>query len=191
MRILLVSQMYPGPDDPDLGVFVRQLEAALAERGHELEHAVLDRRGGGKRRYLDLARRTRRAARRFRPDVVYGHFLVPTGLIAALATRAPLVVTAHGQDVANIGSIPGVRAATEVVIRRAAAVIAVSGYLRDVLVERIPQARGKTEVIECGVDLERFRPLERAPGERPAFLCVGSLSERKNVLRLARAFDRP
>jgi hypothetical protein len=23
MRILLVSQMYPGPSDPDLGVFVR------------------------------------------------------------------------------------------------------------------------------------------------------------------------
>ena len=26
MKILLVSQMYPGPDDPDLGVFVAQLE---------------------------------------------------------------------------------------------------------------------------------------------------------------------
>ena len=35
MRILLVSQMYPGPADPDLGVFVRQMELALRERGHE------------------------------------------------------------------------------------------------------------------------------------------------------------
>jgi len=25
VRILLVSQMYPGPDDPDLGAFVAQL----------------------------------------------------------------------------------------------------------------------------------------------------------------------
>src|SRR6266508_4125408 len=103
MRILLVSQMYPGPDDPDLGVFVQGIERALADRGHELERAVLDGRGGGKRRHLRLARTTARAARRFHPDVVYAHFLVPTGLSAALVTRAPLVVTAHGRDVRNIG----------------------------------------------------------------------------------------
>ena len=99
MRILLVSQMYPGPDDPDLGTFVAQIEQALRARGHELELAVLDRRAGGKLRYLELARNARAAARRFRPDVVYAHFLVPTGLSAALFTRAPLVVTAHGRDV--------------------------------------------------------------------------------------------
>ena len=52
MRILVVSQMYPGPSDPDLGVFVAGLADALRERGHELELAVLDRRAGGKRRYL-------------------------------------------------------------------------------------------------------------------------------------------
>src|SRR5205807_2591047 len=51
MRILLVSQMYPGPDDPDLGTFVAQVECALRERGHEIELAVLDRRSGGKARY--------------------------------------------------------------------------------------------------------------------------------------------
>src|ERR671924_272327 len=104
--------MYPGPDDPDLGAFVAQLDGALEARGHELERAVLDTRGGGKRRYLTLARRARAASRRFRPDVVYAHFLVPSGLAAALASRAPLVVTAHGRDVRNVGGVPGVRQAT-------------------------------------------------------------------------------
>ena len=33
-------------------------------------------------------------------------------------------------------------------------------------------------------------PLARADGPAPAFLCVGSLTERKNVVRLARAFER-
>ncbi len=187
MRILLVSQMYPSPAAPDLGVFVRDLEQELVSFGHEVERAVLDTRSGGKRRYLGLLRRTLAASR---PEVVYAHFLVPAGLIAALAGRAPLVVTAHGQDVANVGSIPGVRAATRFVVRRAASVIAVSGYLQRLLEERIPEARGKTEVIDCGVDLVRFRPLERTDGEHPSFLCVGSLTERKNVLRLARAFER-
>jgi hypothetical protein len=49
-----------------------------------------------------------------------------------------------------------------------------------------------------GVDLERFspRPADEARGEvgwtpqGTAFLCLGALSERKNVLRLARAFER-
>src|SRR5438477_2518616 len=100
--------MYPGPDDPDLGTFVAQVQRALAARGHEIELAVLDRRAGGKARYAALASRAARAARTFRPDVVYAHFLVPAGLIAALSSRAPLVVTAHGQDVANVGTIPGI-----------------------------------------------------------------------------------
>src|SRR3954449_1132512 len=90
MRILLVSQMYPGPDAPDLGSFVEQVERALAARGHEVERAVLDTRGGGRLRYLDLARETRARAREFGPEVVYAHFLVPSGLLAALASRAPL-----------------------------------------------------------------------------------------------------
>jgi glycosyltransferase involved in cell wall biosynthesis len=189
MRILLVSQMYPGPRDPDLGVFVEQMEHALRERGHELELAVLDHRGGGKQRYLELARRARTAARAFRPDVVYAHFLVPSGLAAALASRAPLVVTAHGQDVANVGVIPGVRTATSFVMRRVASVIAVSEYLRHELEARVPAARGKIDVVDCGVDLERFR-VQPAPDGTTSLLCVGSLTERKNVVRLADAFAR-
>jgi len=180
--------MYPSPRAPDLGVFVRDLERELLSFGHEVERAVLDTREGGKWRYLRLLRRTLAASR---PDVVYAHFLVPTGLIAALTRRVPLVVTAHGQDVANVGTIPGVRAATRFVVRRSSAVIAVSGYLLNLLEKHVPEARGKTEVIDCGVDLERFRPSPRGEvADGAAFLCVGSLTERKNVLRLARAFER-
>ncbi len=193
MRILLVSQMYPSVAAPDFGVFVQGLERALAARGHELERVVLDRRGGGKLRHARLGVRAVRAARLFRPDVVYAHFLFPTGLsglLAARAARAPLVVTAHGQDVANLSEYPFVRPPARRVVQGAAAVIAVSEWLRGRLVQSIPEAEAKTEVIDCGVDLERFLPLERTPGPSPAFVCVGSLIERKNVVRLADAFAR-
>jgi glycosyltransferase involved in cell wall biosynthesis len=188
VRILLVSQMYPGPDDPDLGVFVKQLADELESRGHELERVVVDTRSGGKARFLGLGRDALAAGRRFRPDVVYAHFLVPTGLIGALASRAPLVVTAHGRDVRNVGAIPGIAAATRLVVRRAATVVVVSDYLRRELETKVPEARGKTEVVSSGVDLERFR-VEPPPDGVPRFLCVGSLTERKNVVRLARAFS--
>jgi glycosyltransferase involved in cell wall biosynthesis len=189
MKILLVSQMYPGPADPDLGVFVRGLEEQLVARGHEIERAVLDRRGVGKVKYLRLARATLAASRRFKPDVVYAHFLVPTGLIGALAGGAPLVVTAHGRDVRNVGWLPGIRAATRFVARRAAAIIAVSDYLRRELEMKVPEARGKTEVVDSGVDLERFT-VQPAPEGPRRYLCIGSLIPRKNVLRLASAFER-
>jgi glycosyltransferase involved in cell wall biosynthesis len=185
MRILLVSQMYPGPEDPDLGVFVAQLEHALRARGHEIDLAVLNRRGGGKFRFLELARRVRAAER---PDVVWAHFLVPSGFLAS-RVDAPLVVTAHGRDVRNIGSIPGIAHVTRRVVDRASTVIAVSEYLRRELESRLPEARGKTEVVDSGVDLERFAAVEPAAElDSPAFIHVGSLTERKNVVRLADAF---
>jgi glycosyltransferase involved in cell wall biosynthesis len=188
--------MYPGPDDPDLGVFVANLERELLARGHEIARAVVSRRGG-RGRHVALFRDAVRTARWFRPDVAYAHFLVPAGLAAALATRAPLVVTAHGQDVANIGSMRGVRGATGFVVRRAATVVAVSQWLRERLEAAVPDAVGKTEVVDCGVDLERFAPRDAEQarrelgwnGEGTAFLCLGGLTERKNVLRLARAFE--
>jgi glycosyltransferase involved in cell wall biosynthesis len=191
LRILLVSQMYPGAQDPDLGVFVAQLEQALRDRGHEIELAVLDRRSGGKRRYLELRRRVR-AARA--ADVVWAHFLVPSGLFAS-ELDAPLVVTAHGRDVRNVGEVPGVAALTRRVVRRAATVVAVSDYLRRELEAKVPEARGKTVVVDSGVDLERYNPeadgeQSRADEARPRFVCVGSLTERKNVVRLADAFAR-
>src|SRR3954449_1702981 len=178
--------MYPGPDAPDLGPFVAQVERELVARGNEVERAVLDTRAGGKLRYLELARR---AARAPRPDVVYAHFLVPSGLIAALAGRAPLVVTAHGRDVRNIGELPGVAAATRFVVSRAATVVCVSNYVRRELETKLPAACGKTEVVSSGVDLERFHALG-APPDSPAFLCLGSLTPRKNVVRLANVFER-
>jgi glycosyltransferase involved in cell wall biosynthesis len=189
VRILLVSQMYPGRTAPDFGVFVAQLERALADRGHVFARAVIDRRDGGPTRSVRLLRDARSAARHFRPDVVYAHFLVPAGLAGALATRVPLVVTAHGQDVANVGERVGIASATRYVVRRAASVVAVSDWLRRRLEAKVPDARGKVAVVDSGVDLERFRPSPEPEGP-PAFLCVGSLTERKNVLRLAGAFER-
>ncbi len=82
--------------------------------------------------------------------------------------------------------------------RRAAAVIAVSDYLRRELVAKLPELEGRVEVIDCGVDLVRFRGRDATEARRavgwegggPFYLFVGSLDERKNPVRLVRAFQR-
>lgn len=199
MRILLVTQMWPSPENPDLGSFLVPVERELERRGHEVEVAAISRRGGAPTKYGALMGRALAVARRFRPDVIFAHFLFPAGaagLAASLAGRAPLVVMAHGQDVANLGSIPGVRAATRPVVARSSRLIANSRWLADRLSQEIPAARPKLSIADCGIDLDAFAPVDATQarreldwqGEGPAFVCVGSLIERKNVVRLADAF---
>jgi len=201
MRVLLVSQMYPGPAAPDLGVFVKQVVDQLEQSGDEISRVVIDHRGGTPLKYGSLAARAVAEANRFKPDVVYGHFLFPAGAAAALAARragARLVLTAHGRDVRNIGVVPGVAAATRMAVGRAQTVVAVSDFLRRELEAKLPVARGKTVVIDSGVDLQRFRHRDPGPlrkelgwdGDGLFFLCIGTLDERKNVVRLAQAFAR-
>jgi glycosyltransferase involved in cell wall biosynthesis len=201
MRILLVSSMFPGNEEPDYGVFVKQIADALDARGHEISYAVSDRRSGGLGKHARLTGSALRAARSFRPDVVYAHYLVPAGLAAAAAARLAgtgLVLTAHGRDVRNVDGIRGVRRLTSLAVGRANTVVAVSDYLRRELLRKLPGLEDRIEVIDSGVDLDRFRGRDATEargqlgwqGEEPFYLCVGRLDQRKNVLRLAEAFER-
>ena len=192
MRILLVSNMYPSPERPEYGVFVARLADALRERGNDVRDVVLHAGDRGPistpRAYAGLARHARAAVAEHRPDVVYAHFLVPTGLIA-IATGVPYVITAHGADVRNMRRSPIVSALTRPVLRRAAAVICVSEYVA----RQLSAPKGvKVEVIDCGVDTERLKPAPRATGNGtgPRFLYIGSLTRRKNVERLQQAFAK-
>jgi glycosyltransferase involved in cell wall biosynthesis len=193
--------MWPSPVNPDLGSFLVPIRRELEASGHEVEVAAISRRGGPPTKYARLSARAVAAARRTRPDVVFAHFLFPAGaagMFASLASRVPLVVMAHGQDVANIGRIRGAASGTRAVVRRASTVIANSRWLADRLAARIPSVAPNLEVIDCGIDLDAFKPLPIADarrelgveGDDPAFVCVGSLIERKNVVRLADAFER-
>jgi len=201
VKILLVTQMWPTPSEPDLGSFLLPLRRELVAQGHQVEVAAIGRRGGGKGKYARLAADAVRAARRTRPDVVFAHFLFPAGfagLLAARAARVPLVVMAHGQDVANLDRAP-LRLATRPVVRGAAAVIANSRWLAARLEGHFPGL--SCDVCDLGVDLAQFDPQGTTPAAwpdgaaavggdatRPRVLCVGSLIERKNVIALADAF---
>ena len=193
--------MWPNEANPDLGSFLVPIKRELERMGHEVEVAAISRRGGAPTKYAGLVAKSVAAGLRRRPDVVFAHFLFPAGAAGAAASvagRAPLVVMAHGQDVANLGSIRGAATATRRVVARAATVISNSRWLADRLTEKVPAAASKLEIIDCGIDLDAFvpAPAEDArrelgwEGEGPAFLCVGSLIERKNVVALADAFER-
>lgn len=201
LRVLCLSNMWPGEADPDYGAFVADMCGALERHGMSVEPVVIDHRGSGAVRtpakYAGLTGRAVRAARR--ADVIYAHYLFPTGAAAALAARVagiPFVVTAHGQDVRNLDR-PSVRRATAPALRAAGAVIAVSRHLADGL-RASGLALPPVHVVNMGVDLARFTPGDREaargrlgqPAEAPLVLAVGGLSDRKNPLGLLQSFAR-
>jgi glycosyltransferase involved in cell wall biosynthesis len=201
LRVLCVSSMWPGPEDPDYGAFVQDMCEALARRGASVETAVIDHRARGPLRtpakYAALAPRA--VARARAADVIYGHYLFPAGAVAAAAARAariPYVLTAHGQDVRNLDR-PAVRRASAPALRGAAAVIAVSRYLAGEL-RASGLALPAVHVVNMGVDMARFAPRDRAAArarlrlaaDGPLIVAVGGLTERKNPLRLLQALAR-
>lgn len=202
MRIQLVTQMWPSEANPDLGVWLVPIVRELERGGNAVEVTAISKRGGPPTKYAQLGARAVADARRFKPDVVFAHFLFPAGAAGAMAARsagAPLVVMAHGQDVRNAETIKAVRGATRMVVVRAAAVICNSAWLAERLRLTLPAVGRKLAIANCGIDLDMFEPIDQQEARRrvgwpesdgPAYACIGSLIERKNVLALASAFER-
>ncbi len=147
--------MLPDSAHPARGRFVRDQVAAL-RRLPGLEVELYEFPPGS--RALAAAFGTLR--RRFAQppdrgwDVVHAHF----GLTAWPALAVPARVralTMHGSDLA----FPRTRLATHAVLGRIDLPAAVSAELAALIPGR---ARARAEVLPCGVDVERFRPLERA-----------------------------
>jgi glycosyltransferase involved in cell wall biosynthesis len=158
MRALIVTSMYPSPAAPARGSFVRdQVQALERLAGLELELFAFD--PGGASPYVQAARELRGRYRGTRFDVVHAHF----GLTAwpAMAVRARAhAVTLHGTDLVH----PRSRAVTLSALPLQRLVAPVSEPLAALVPRRL--VRGRFEVLPCGVDTERFRPIPRAVARR-------------------------
>ena len=120
-------------------------------------------------------------------DLIDAHYLYPDGVAAARAAKAlgkPFIVTARGSDVTLLATYPRQREMILDAIRKADGVIAAAAALKEELV-RIGAPAEKIRVLRNGVNLEKFRPLDRdAIRERLALkgaviASVGSLIQRK------------
>jgi len=155
MRALIVTNMYPSPARPALGRFVADQVAALRRTG-EVEVEVFSFDPGGSGAYGRAAGRL--LARRLghpRFDIVHAHY----GLTAWPALAAPArarAVTLHGTDLAH----PRSRPITLAGLRFNDLV----GVVSEPLAAAVPRwaSGGRVAVLPCGVDLQRFRRMDRA-----------------------------
>lgn len=166
LRVLSVTNMFPTPERPSFGIFVRSQIESLRREGISTNVLFLDGRTS-RLAYATAVPAIRHALRKEAYDLVHAHYGL-TGFLASLATGAPVVVSFCGSDLLGtpdpsgrmtLGSRLLVRLSCAAA-RRAAGVIVKS---REML-ERLPQAvrSGGAAVIPNGVDLDLFSPRERA-----------------------------
>lgn len=151
-RVLFAArESAPGVAAP----FVEEQAASLRDLGAEVE--VYRVRRGGAAGYVEAAREMRRRVRpRGRIDIVHGHG--PAAICATAIQGIPLVATFHGSDVVRKKTRPF----AAWIALRAAWSIFVSSQLRETA---WLQGR-RHSVIPCGVDTDRFTPVDREEARR-------------------------
>jgi glycosyltransferase involved in cell wall biosynthesis len=157
MRILTVTNMWPSPERPHWGAFVKSQVDSLVGAGiTNTLYEIEGWRGAGE--YLKAMHRLPRLARGCAADLVHAHY----GLagVAAIGVEVPLVVSFCGDDLLGRPNGEGrltlksralVRLSARAA-RRADAVIVKSDEMRQVIAG-VPGVH----VIPNGVDLARFR----------------------------------
>jgi glycosyltransferase involved in cell wall biosynthesis len=153
VRALVVTNMYPTPERPALGSFVRDQVEALRRRGDvEVELFAFP---PGLSAYPRAARELRRRyGRSERFDVVHAHFGL-TAWPAVAARLGPVVVTLHGNDLFH----PRSNRLTRAILPFTALPAAVSREFS----ANLPGAgtSRRIAVLPVGIDLHRFRPIDR------------------------------
>ena len=158
MRALIFTNLYPSARDPARGSFVRdQVEALRGIPDLELELFTFGSTGAAG--YVEAGRNARRRYRGSRFDVVHAHFGL--NIWPSLGVRAEVHgVTLHGTDLVH----PRSRVITSTGLPFMKLVAPVSAPLEGIL-PRWP-IRGSVEVLPCGVDLHRFRRIDRVEARR-------------------------
>jgi glycosyltransferase involved in cell wall biosynthesis len=154
VRALIVTNMYPTPERPALGSFVRDQVRAL-ERTGEVELELFAFPPGGAASYGRAAAQLRRRHRRGAFDVVHAHFGLT--LWPALAAEGRIhAVTLHGTDLADRRSRPITLAGLRLLDLVAAASAPLAATIPGWATARPPA------ILPAGVDTHRFRPIARA-----------------------------
>src|SRR5512138_477787 len=97
MKVLVLTNMYPKPDKPGFGIFVREQVESLRKEGAEVDVLFID----GSRRKLNYLWGIFRLWGRLlghRYDLIHAHYVF-SGMVARTQFLYPVVVTHHGLEV--------------------------------------------------------------------------------------------
>lgn len=171
MKVLIVTNMYPTPERPSFGTFVRDQVEALRAAGVDVDVFFFNGRRS-KLEYLTAFPQLWWHLLRHRYDLLHAHYVL-SGVVARAQWRHPVVLTHHGGEA--LGHQPVQAWLCRQLTPRCDETIHVTEEIR----RTIGDARGW--VIPCGVDIDRFAPIPRdearrrlgLPPDRPLVLFAG------------------
>ena len=141
-------------------------------------------------------RMARRVASEIQATVIHAHWVIPGGVLGALARgRRPLVVSAHGSDIFVAERVGLARRAARYVLGRSGWITACSDDLRDRAIA-LGAPPDRTETVPYGVDTIRFAPNATARreirarfglGDAPVVVAAGRLVSKKGFEYLIEA----
>lgn len=132
-----------------------------------------------------------------KPDVIYGHFMAPSGIAAARLGRTFNIPAffALGEAHNTIEQFGAQKAKKE--LKSIAGVIAVSTYLKKWIVDLGVVEEGKVEVFPNGINGDKFKKQDKIkarnhfgfPKNEVLVGFVGAFNERKGILRVCKAME--
>jgi glycosyltransferase involved in cell wall biosynthesis len=182
MRVVALTAMYPTPPNPSQGTFVKEHVDSLRAAGAVVEVLHFD---GGQSllSYLKAGFKLRKLLKERDFDIVHAHYGL-TGIPALMQRKCPVVITYHGSDL--LGEVN--RSGHYTIFGRIKALVGkVCGLFAQGKTVVAPilakHTWGSTPtVIPMGVDLSKFKPLDRShcrsqlglPSDKPLLLFLAN-----------------
>lgn len=155
MKILFVTNMYPTPEFPNDGIFIKeQIEFCHQKYGFDYEVFLINR---NRKKYFKYARSLysiNRLIAQKKFDLVHIHFgLSGLFLLVNPFLKIPCIVTLHGSDVLTDKKGGLLKAVSKSVVSRVSFAI----IMNDKMAEILKDFSHKLIKIPCGINLETFR----------------------------------
>jgi teichuronic acid biosynthesis glycosyltransferase TuaC len=162
MRVLVMSAIYPTPEKPAWGTFIRTEVESLKRAGVEVELLLLT---GSSRKwnYVNAALRLRRLLASKTIDLVHAH-IAYVGMVARTQWKVPVVVTYPGSDLLGLVKPQGRKALLSPLVVEAGRMLARcvdAAIVQSAEMARVLNLETRTHVIPYPIDMETFRLTDR------------------------------
>lgn len=175
--------------------YARDADETLAYTG--VMHEQVARGMNGKTRFAQFLRAylgaARRAVKQNQPQVIHAHWWLPGGFVGAIASKltgAPLVITTHGTDVAQLERAGWAKKLARFAFGQANAITCGSEYLREELVRHRVVDAERIRVIPMSVSplfVQARMPERNETREGFQILTVARLTRQKSIETLIEA----
>jgi teichuronic acid biosynthesis glycosyltransferase TuaC len=179
MKVLIITPIYPTPERPALGTFVRTQVESLRQAGVEVDVLHLSGRFR-KWNYPKAAFQLRRRLANDSIDLIHAHIGF-AGMVARTQRKVPVVVTFHGSDLLGLINERGKEALFSPLVVGAGKILArhvEAAIVQNAKMAALLKNRPNVFIISCEIDLKTFQPTQK----REARAALGLDQDRKYLL---------